>query len=69
MLDEWDEDNKLAPLESVVERASSTSTFFAYNTFASRLGGAASKMVHRYEKDEPTLQFRGDELISESELN
>ena len=47
MLDEWDEDNELAPLESFAEIAGWTSTFFAYCTFGSHLGGAASGMLHR----------------------
>ena len=39
MLDERDEDNKLAPLEPAVERSGSVSTSFAHCTFGSRLGG------------------------------
>ena len=48
LLVEWSkEENKdLAPLEPVVEKAGSTSTCFAYSTFGSRFGGAASEMVH-----------------------
>ena len=46
MLDEWNEDNKLAPLEPVVERAGSTFSSFALGTFGCSLGGAASRMVH-----------------------
>ena len=44
MLDEGAE-NKLAPLEPVMERASSTSTSFALNTFGNCLDGAASRMA------------------------
>ena len=46
MLDEWDEDIELAPLEPVVEWAVSTSTSFTYSTLASPLGGVVSGMVH-----------------------
>ena len=48
MLDKWDKDenNELAPLEPVVERAGLTATFFIYSTFGSRLGGVASGMLH-----------------------
>ena len=42
MLDECDDYNELAPLESVVERAGSTSTSFAHSV----LGGVASEMVN-----------------------
>ena len=56
MLDEWDkdEDNELAALESVVERAGSTSTSFAHNTFGSGLSGAVSGMVH-WKREEPLV--------------
>ena len=46
ILDEWNEDNELAPLELTMERASSTSTSFPHSTFGSCLGGAASVMVY-----------------------
>ena len=65
MLDEWDEDNQLAPLEPVVERAGPTSTSFAHSTFGSRLGGAASGIVHWMMKMKMTLRFRGDGLVNE----
>ena len=45
MLDEWNEDNELAPLEPVVEKAGSTSTSFAFSTVSSHLGGVASEML------------------------
>ena len=47
MLDEWDEDNELAPLKPVVERAGSTSTCFVYSTFGSHLGGEACIMLRK----------------------
>ena len=40
------EDNKLASLEPVVERAVSTSVSFTHSTIGSRLGEIASRMVH-----------------------
>ena len=44
MLDKGVE-NKLAPLEPVIERAGSTSTSSALNSFGNCLDGAASRMV------------------------
>ena len=58
MLDELDEDNELALLEPVVERARSTSTSFTYNTFGSRFGGAAYGMVHWKDENEPPAKRR-----------
>ena len=55
-------DNELAPLEPVVERAGSTSTYLAHHTFGSRLGEVAQRMM------KTTLLFRGD-WLSESELH
>ena len=41
-----DEDNELAPLEPVVERACSTYTCFVYSTFGSGIGGVSPGMQH-----------------------
>ena len=42
MVDECGEENELAPLDPVMERAGSTSTSFFHNTFGSGLGRAGS---------------------------
>ena len=64
MLDEGSEDNELAPLEPVVERAGQTSTCFAYSTFCSRLVGATSGCCAEEDENECTFsKQRVDELI------
>ena len=66
LLDKWDEDNDLAPLEPVVEEAGSTTTSFAHSTFGSRLGKADSGMV-RWKRWKETFLFEGDGLVGKSE--
>ena len=46
MLDEWDENIDLGPLEPVIEIAGSTSSSFTYSTFGSCFARAAPGMVH-----------------------
>ena len=45
MLDEWDETNKLTPLELVIKRAGSTASSFAHSNFGSSLDEVASGML------------------------
>ena len=53
MIDELEEDNDLALLEPVLERAGSISTSFAYSTFGGRLDGATFGICT--ERDEKEL--------------
>ena len=59
MLDEWDEDNELAPLEPVVERVGSTATSFTFSNCGSRLGGVTSGMLQweKWKKAPPPPPF------------
>ena len=48
MLEEWDEDNELAPLEPVVERACSIATSFVYSTFGSNFRNGALRKTKTF---------------------
>ena len=65
MLDEWDEDNELVPLEPVIERAGSTATTFAHSTFGSCLKeNFPERCTKKDEENEPPVpRWRVDEWI------